>query len=427
MSSQVPLSAHHDVIIVGAGHAGTQAAIALRQQKFEGSIALLSDEPAYPYERPPLSKEYLAGEKPFERIMIRPAAFWSEREIDLRLNTEVQSVDADAHTVSLNTGDTLHYGQLIWAAGGAPRTLSCLGRELKGIYYVRSKADCDAIMSRLPDCEAVTIIGGGYIGLEMAAVLRGMGKQVTLLEALDRVLSRVAGPELSDFFEAEHRRQGVDLRVNCAVSKILGAQERVNGVELAGGEIIASDMVVAGIGIVPSVEPLLEAGAKGTNGIKVDAQCRTSLPDIFAIGDCAAHANQFAGGDVIRVESVQNANDQASTVAKVVTGQNVRYEASPWFWSNQYDIRLQTVGISTGYDEAIIRGDPSARSFSVIYMKEGTVVALDCVNAVKDYAQGRNLVTKRIQISDLTDICNHAVPLKEIIARARVSDGVSVR
>lgn len=402
-----------DVLIVGAGHGGAQAAIALRQQKFAGTIGVIGAEPDLPYERPPLSKEYLAAEKPFERLLIRPPAFWTERGIDFILSTTVTAVDAAAHQVTTDAGEAIAYGQLIWAAGGTPRRLSCEGHDLLGVHTIRTRADVDRLESELSATTRVVVIGGGYIGLEAAAVLRKFNKQVTVVEALGRVLARVAGEPLSRFFEDEHRRQGVDIRLGSTVEALVGAADRVTGVRLNGGEVIAADMVIVGIGIIPSVEPLLLAGAAGGNGVTVDEHCRTSLPDIFAIGDCAAHPNQFADGAVIRLESVQNANDQATLVAKAITGTAEPYGAMPWFWSNQYDLKLQTVGLSIGHDSLVIRGEPGTRSFSVIYLKNGRVVALDCVNATRDYVQGRALILARNTPDPMT-LANTAIPLKDI-------------
>lgn len=408
----------YDVVIVGGGHAGGQAAIALRQGGYTGSIALVSAEPEAPYERPPLSKDYLAGDKTFDRLLLRAETFWSEREIALLLEREVVAVDPAAHKVTLADGEALGYGKLVWAAGGAPRRLSCAGHDLAGVHAVRTRADVDRIIAELPDVEQVVVIGGGYIGLEAAAVLTKLGKRVVLLEALDRVLARVAGEALSRFYETEHRAHGVDLRLGARVECLEGENGRVTGVRLAGGEVVAAQMVIVGIGIAPSVGPLLAAGAEGGNGVAVDGLCRTSLADVFAIGDCALHANRHAGGAAIRLESVQNANDQATIAASMIrTGQSAPYDAVPWFWSNQYDLKLQTVGLSIGHDAAVVRGDPAARSFSVIYLRQGRVVALDCVNAVKDYVQGRKLVVDgaRIAPADLADV---AVPLKEMGALA---------
>ena len=394
----------YDVLIVGAGHAGAQAAIALRQNGFGGSIAMLGDEPDAPYERPPLSKEYLAGEKSFERLLIRPLAFWAERDIALLTSRRVVSVDPAAHQVATADGATIGYGKLIWAAGGRARTIDCAGHQLDGVHTVRSRADVDRMASELGGVARVAVIGGGYIGLEAAAVLTKLGKKVVLLEAVDRVLARVAGEPLSRFFEALHRARGVEIRLNCQVEALEG-ETGVTGVRLAGGEVLDCQMVIVGIGIVPAVEPLLAACAEGGNGVDVDAQCRTSLPDIFAVGDCARHANGYAGGDRVRLESVQNANDQASVAAKTIAGLDANYDAVPWFWSNQYDCKLQTVGLSMGHDQAVVRGDPEGGSFSVVYLKGGSVVALDCVNSVKDYVQGRRLVMDRAMVApkDLAD------------------------
>ena len=403
-----------EVLIVGAGHGGAQAAISLRQRGLMGTICLLGDEPELPYERPPLSKEYLAGLKPFERLLIRPPGFWTERNVTLRLGELVTAVDPDRHRVTLRDGRTIDYGRLIWSTGGAPRRLSCQGHDLAGVHGVRSRADVDQMLSELAHVDDVVVIGGGYIGLEAAAVLVKFGKKVTVLEAQDRVLARVAGAPLSTFYEAEHRAHGVDLRTGVNVVCIEEQDGAACGVRLEDGTVLATRLVIAGIGIIPAVGPLLAAGAEGGNGVVVDDHCRTSLPDIYAIGDCAAHPNSYAGGATVRVESVQNANDQATTVAKEIMGTPEPYHAVPWFWSNQYDLRLQTVGLSVGYDEAVLRGSTNARSFSVVYLRQGRVIALDCVNATRDYVQGKVLVTARSQIPPEM-LADADVPLKQMI------------
>lgn len=383
---------HFDVLVVGAGHGGAQTAIMLRQNHFEGSIAVIGEEAELPYERPPLSKEYLAGEKTFERIMIRPAAFWAERRITMLPGRRIISVEPDRHLVEADDGTSCSYGRLVWAAGGHARKLALPGSDLAGVQSVRNRADVDALMARLPEVERVVIIGGGYIGLEAAAVLCKLGKAVVVLEAQNRVLARVAGEELSRFFEAEHRAHGVDLHTNVTVTGVDGRNGRVTGVFLSGGERIAADLVIVGIGIVPAVQPLLDAGAKGTNGVEVDMFCRTSLADVYAVGDCAAHRNRYADGQLVRLESVQNANDQAATAARHIIDAESPYSAVPWFWSNQYDLKLQTVGLSSGHDRTIMRGNPSSRKFTVCYLRDGRLIALDCVNSVKDFSQGRKLV-----------------------------------
>ncbi|WP_404711324.1 NAD(P)/FAD-dependent oxidoreductase [Sphingomonas sp. MMS24-J13] len=411
------MSDRYDVLIVGAGHGGAQAAIALRQNKFTGSIAIVGDEPELPYERPPLSKDYLAGDKTFERILIRPPAFWGERDVAMLTSRRVVAVEPQAHRVTTDDGTTIGYTYLIWATGGAPRRLTCAGHDLVGVHTVRTRADADRMRAEMAGVTHAVVIGGGYIGLEAAAVLAKFGKKVTVLEALDRVLARVAGEPLSRFYEAEHRAHGVDVRLNARVDCIVEQDGRAVGVRLADGEVLPAQMVIVGIGIIPAVQPLIAAGAEGGNGVAVDAQCRTSLPDIFAIGDCALHANRFAAGAQIRLESVQNANDQATTVARAITGNPVDYDAVPWFWSNQYDLRLQTVGLSIGFDEAIVRGDPATRSFSVVYLKDGRVLALDCVNATKDYVQGRALVLEGAR-PDPARLADPAIPLKQVLEPA---------
>jgi len=402
----------YDVLIVGAGHGGAQAAVLLRQLGFSGTVAVLGDEPELPYERPPLSKEYMAGDKSFERILIRPESFWAEKNVDMILNSRVSKVDPAAKTVTCTDGREIGYGKLIWATGGSPRPLTCPGSDASGIFGVRRRSDCDAIMAQMPSVKHVIVIGGGYIGLEAAAVLTKFGKSVTLLEALPRVLARVAGEELSRFYEAEHRSHGVDLRTNAMVESVLTKDGAAAGVRLTDGTEIAGDMIIVGIGIIPETAPLITAGAAGGNGIDVDGYCRTSLPDIYAIGDCAAHANRFAEGAKIRLESVQNANDQAKVAVQHIMDEPAEYDAVPWFWSNQYDLKLQTVGLSTGHDQTILRGDPATRSFSVIYLKGGKFIAIDCVNAVKDYVQARAHVLSGAVLNQ-AQLADAAVPLKE--------------
>lgn len=383
-----------DVAIVGGGHGGAQAAIALRQQGFDGSIAIVGAEPELPYERPPLSKDYLAGEKAFERMLIRPAAFWDEREVAMLPGRRVTAVDPDAHQITLSDGTRIGYGALVWAAGGIPRRLP------GGGHTIRNRADVDRILAALPGAKRAVIVGGGYIGLEAAAVLATRGKKVTLLEAEPRLLSRVAAEPLSLFYEAEHRAHGVDVRT---------------GVGFGPVETDPADLVIVGIGIDPAVEPLRAAGAMGANGVDVDEHCRTSLAGVYAVGDCAAHENRFAGGARIRLESVQNAHDQATAAAKAIAGRPEPYDAIPWFWSNQYDLKLQTVGLFHGHDDFVVRGEPAERRFSIVYLKQGRVIALDCVNAVRDYVQGRKLIEggaapERARLADA------AVPLKDIAA-----------
>ena len=400
----------YDVVIVGGGHGGAAQAAQLRQRGFAGSLAIITAEPELPYERPPLSKEYLAGEKSFERMLLRPPAFWAERNVDILTGTRVTAVDAAAHRLDTSAGP-IAYGELVWAGGGDARQLTCPGHDLAGIHAIRTRADVDGLIAALGESRDIIVVGGGYIGLESAAVLTKLGHHVTLFEALDRVLARVAGPDLSRFYEAEHRAHGVVIETAAQVAEITGADGRVTGVRLADGRQFAADLVIVGIGIVPSVQPLIDAGARGGNGVWVDDHCHTSLPDVFAIGDCALHANRFAGGAEIRLESVQNAADMAITVARAIAGDPAPYNAVPWFWSNQYDLRLQTMGLSIGHDATVLRGDPATRSFSLVYLKQGRVIALDCVNAARDYVQGKALVEQgvAVPVDALADV---SMPLK---------------
>jgi 3-phenylpropionate/trans-cinnamate dioxygenase ferredoxin reductase subunit len=384
---------HFDVLIVGGGHGGAQCAIALRQQGYAGSVAIVGEEPDLPYERPPLSKDYLAGERPFERLLIRPLAFWDERAVAMRLGRRVEAIDADAHEAVLSDGTRLGYGSLVWAAGGVPRRLP------GGGHVIRCRADVDRIAAALPAARRAVIVGGGYIGLEAAAVLAKLGKQVIVLEAEDRLLSRVAGAPLSLFYEAEHIAHGVDVRT---------------GVGFGPVETEPDDLVIVGIGVDPAAGPLAAAGAAGENGVDVDDCCRTSLAGVYAVGDCAAFVSRFAGGARIRLESVQNASDQAVVAAKAIAGRPEPYDSVPWFWSNQYDLKLQTVGLLHGHDDLVVRGEPGARSFSIVYLREGRVIALDCVNAVRDYVQGRKLILDGAE-PDKRRLTDASVPLKDLI------------
>ena len=405
-----------DVVIVGSGHGGAQAAIALRQQGFTGSILMVSRDRDPPYERPPLSKEYLAGEKPFERLLIRPPAFWGERDVALMPGTNVSALDPEPRELTVSNGGKVRYGTLVWAAGGDPRRLSCPGGTLGGVHAVRDKPDVDRLMAELEGgARDVVVVGGGYIGLEAAAVLRKLGCRVTVIEMLDRLLARVAGEDLSRFYAEEHARQGVDVRLSSGLVGLEGERDRVNAAVLDSGERIPCDIAVVGIGIVPSVGPLIAAGAAGANGVDVDEFCRTSLENVYAIGDCAAHANPYADGAVIRLESVQNANDMATTAAKAICGAPEPYEALPWFWSNQYDLRLQTAGLSLGHDATVLRGDPDTRSFSVLYLRERRVIAVDAVNRTKDYVQGRKLIEAGLVVSDPLALADEERPLKELL------------
>jgi 3-phenylpropionate/trans-cinnamate dioxygenase ferredoxin reductase subunit len=403
-----------DVVIAGAGHGGATAAATLRQSGFAGSIGLVGAEPDPPYERPPLSKTYLKGATSFENMLLRPAGFWAENNVALHLGTTLTAIDAAQRRATTADGRIFAYGTLIWAAGGSPRRLGCDGDGLAGVHAIRTRADVDRLALDLAGAEKIVVVGGGYIGLEAAAALTALGKQVTVLEAQDRVLARVAGHTLSRFYEAEHRSHGVTIRLGAAVRAIRGQAGRASSVELADGSVLPADVLIVGIGIVPEIQVLQAAGAACGNGVYIDAFCATSLPHIYAIGDCAAQENHFAGGARIRLESVQNATDQGRAVARNIAGRPERYAALPWFWSDQFDLRLQTAGLSHGHDEAITRGDPATSSFSIIYLRAGKVIALDCVNAARDFVPGRMLVQKSATPPPAA-LANPDIPLKSFL------------
>ena len=391
-------STRYDVVIVGAGHAGAHTAIALRQSGFAGTIALLGAEPDWPYERPPLTKDYLAGSKPFAACLLKEPEYWARKNICVMRDTRVTEVDGSARRVRTADETWLGYGSLVWAAGGRARPLRCPGADLIGVHTIRTRTDVDTLRHGLASASEVVVVGGGYIGLEAAAVIVQLGKSVTVVEQEGRVLARVAGETISRFFEAEHRARGVRVLLGSTVRAIEDRGGRACGVRLSDGTVLPADLVVAGIGLVPAVQPLLEAGAAGANGVDVDDHCLTGIPNVYAVGDCAAHVNRFGDGRSIRIESVQNAVDQALVAAKAICGTPVGYDAVPWFWSNQYQLRLQTVGLSAGHDSAVVRGDPAGRSFSVLYMRRSRIIALDCVNATQDYVGGKALVANSARL-----------------------------
>ncbi|QIB64897.1 NAD(P)/FAD-dependent oxidoreductase [Kineobactrum salinum] len=381
-----------DILIVGAGQGGVQVAMSLRQGNFDGSITIIGDEPDAPYERPPLSKDYLSGEKTVEQLALRKPDFWHQHGIALCLGQRVNHINADSHSATTDQGSIYYYKKLVWAAGGFARPLPVPGSDLAGLHVIRTRQQVDLLLSEAETAQHIVIVGGGYIGLEAAAVMIKQGKKVTLLEVEDRVLARVAGKEISAFYEAEHRSQGVNIRTGTGVASLAGENGRVKSVVLQDGEKIDADLVIAGIGLVPNYEILKAAGAKCSNGVEVDELCRTSLPDIFSVGDCACHANSFAGDTYLRIESVPNAVGQARAAASAILGAPKPYKDVPWFWSNQYDLKLQTAGLNHGYDETLSRGDPDSRSFSLIYLRGGRVIAVDTVNRMKDFIAGKKLV-----------------------------------
>lgn len=410
-----------DVLIAGAGQAAAQLALSLRQRGFAGSVALVGEEIFPPYERPPLSKDYLSGKREASRLFLRKPEAWAERQIELRLGRRIDRVYPQERRAVLDDGTSLDYGRLVWATGGRPRRLACPGADLAGVHAIRGIADIDGLKRDLTGPARIVIIGGGYIGLEAAAVLRVLGHTVTVVEMQDRLLARVTSPIVSEFFLGLHRSHGVDVRLGTAITGLLG-DRRVEGVALASGETIAADLAIVGIGIIPNTEPLAAAGLKCPNGVQVDAYCQTSDPHILAIGDCALHPNSFSS-DLIRLESVQNAVDQAKVAADAILGTPQPYSATPWFWSDQYDVKLQTAGLSAGHDQIVLRGDPDRPPCTVAYLREGCLIGLDCLGSPKDFMQGKALVAARSKV-DPKRLADPAIELKSAAQPADLSVSV---
>ena len=392
------------VIIVGAGHAAGQAATSLRQKKYAGEILMIGDEPYEPYQRPPLSKAYLAGDIDIDKLYFKPEGFYAKNDVDVRLSTRVDSVDSGAKTVATADGDTLEYSKLILATGSRVRELPIPGKDLDGVHYLRSIADVKAMQDGLVEGARLVIIGGGYIGLEVAAVAAKRGLYVTVLETESRVMNRVVAREISQFFQDMHTEEGVKMELGRRAQEINGADVKVVSITCADGFVVEADMVVIGIGILPNVELAEAAGLKSSNGIVVDEFCQTSDPDILAIGDCTRHPNGLLGRH-LRLESVHNAIEQGKTAAANIVGEPVAYNQIPWFWSDQYDVKMQIAGMSDVHEQFVLRGDPATRSFSAFYLQQGKIVAVDAVNSPKEFMIGKKLVASgaEIPVADLAD------------------------
>jgi 3-phenylpropionate/trans-cinnamate dioxygenase ferredoxin reductase component len=378
------------LVVVGAGQAAAQAAQALRQQNYAGAITLLGEEPYAPYQRPPLSKKYFSGETPRERLLLRPQPFYAEKGIALELGARVEQIDAATHSLRLHDGRTLRYDKLLIATGSRPRILAVPGADLPGVHHVRTIADIDALNASLSPDARVVVIGGGYIGLEMASVARQRGFAVTVLEAADRVLGRVVCEAVSEFYTDLHRAAGVEVHVNAAVRALHG-RARVEAVETADGRRIPCDAVIIGIGVVPNVELAAAAGLECANGIRVDEHARTADADVLACGDCTSHPLKLYARSV-RLESVPNAVHQARVAAATLLGNPSAYSEIPWFWSDQYDVKMQIVGLSHGHDTAVLRGDPAQKSFAVYYLANRRLIACDAVNSAREFAHAKKLI-----------------------------------
>ncbi len=379
----------NSIVVVGAGQAGVQAVDSLRREGYRGPLVLIGAEAAAPYQRPPLSKKYLAGELPAERLALRQPSFYSDQQIELILGNAALHLDRRAQRLILADGRELGYGQLLLCLGASARRLDCPGAQLAGVHYLRGIADADALGAALQARPRVVIVGGGYIGLETAASCRTLGCEVTVLEMGERLMGRVVAPVVSHFFAAEHTRQGIRIVCGKRIVRLTGTTA-VTGVECADGSHYPADLVIVGVGGQAVTGLAAAAGLACDDGILVDADCRTSDPLIFAAGDCC----NFPGpaGQRRRLESVDNAFEQAKVAAQNLLGGDTRYARTPWFWSDQFDLKLLIVGLAAGHDTVVVRGSPADRSFSVCYLRDGVLIALEAVNQAKDYMAARKLI-----------------------------------
>ena len=401
------------VVIVGASHAGAGAALHLRRLGWEGNILIIGGEQHLPYQRPPLSKDYLKGNKAVEDFLVRPAAAYANADISLMLGSRVVAIDPEGRRVSTDEGDAFRYDKLLLATGAVPRRLNIPGADLEHVYYLRTVEDVDRIRLQAESGQRAVVIGGGYIGLETAASLRMMGLEVTVLEAMPRVLQRVSGEVISGFFERLHREHGIEVHTGAVVSALHG-ELSVSGVELEGGDTLAADLVVIGVGVIPSIELAEDAGLATGDGIEVDASARSSDPHIWAAGDCASIVHPRYPGR-LRLESVQNANDGALVAAQSMLGNEVVYDALPWFWSEQFDVRLQIAGLTRDYDSVVVRGDPTAGShFAVFYLKGEALVAVEAVNSPREFMFGKKVIAAGACV-DIDRLPDTDIPITELV------------
>mgnify|MGYP001170129686 CR=1 FL=1 len=404
-------------VIVGGGHAAAQCALSLRQHQWSGSITVVGDEPLPPYHRPQLSKGYLKGETGPDQILIRPAALYAQKEIAFRLGTRVVEIDWANHAVILADGATLAYDKLVLATGSLNRKPPIDGIDLPGVHVLRTAAESDALRGAVAGASRILILGGGYIGLEVAASLRAQGRAVTVLEREPRILSRVTSPEMANFLHGIHREEGVEIHTGVTVSAIRNGTGRLR-VETKEHAVYEADLVVAGTGAAPNTQLAEAAGLAIENGIRVDETCRTSDPDIFAIGDCTCQHHPLYDR-AIRLECVQNAVDQARTAAAAMTGQPIPPRPLPWFWSDQYDIKLQMAGLSTGYDDTVLRRHPDTpRCLSAWYFKGDRLIAADAVNDAIAYAVASKLISAG-SAADGTLIADPHADIKKLINTSR--------
>lgn len=399
-------------VIIGGGQAGAQAVDSLRRDGFDGRLVMIADEPHLPYQRPPLSKKYLAGELAADRLVFRHAAYYAEHRVELKAGVRARSLDPGAKRLTLSDGQTLAYDRLLLATGARARLLTCAGADLGRVHPLRTIADVDAIRPQMKSGARMVIIGGGYIGLETAATAVKAGCEVTILEMADRAMNRVVAPLVSDFYMREHRAQGVRIVCNTLVSSLEG-HGNVESVLCADGTRVDADVVVVGVGAIPNAELARDAGIACENGIRVDEYCRSSDADVFAAGDCCSHPSPHYGRR-IRLESVDNAVEQSKSAALNMLDKPTVHDKVPWFWSDQYDLKLLIVGLSQDHDRIVLRGDPAARSFSVCYLKGGQLLAVDTINHAKDYMAARKLITERV-IMDPEKLADPGVGLRDAV------------
>jgi 3-phenylpropionate/trans-cinnamate dioxygenase ferredoxin reductase subunit len=379
------------VAIVGTGQAGFQAAASLRQEGYAGRIVMIGDEPVLPYQRPPLSKSYLARESGLDELWLRPETFYTQHQIEVLPGETVTAIDRAGHRVRLASGGELFWDHLVLATGARCRPLAVPGAELEGVLPLRSLADADILRERLDQVREVVVVGAGFIGLEFASVAIARGAVVHIIEVTQQPMGRVVSATISKFFTDAHRRWGAEVLLGTGVTQILGAGGRVEGVETTDGRRIPADLVLICIGVIPNAELAREAGLAVDNGIVVDARLATADPAILAIGDCANFPTSFAAGRV-RLESVQNAVDQARSVAAYIAGKPEPYDKVPWFWSDQGDLKLQIAGITVGHDKAVMRGDPEGGRFSVFCYRAGRLIGVESVNQTADHVVARRLL-----------------------------------
>lgn len=402
----------HKTVIVGAGQAGLQVAVSLRMAGYEGAIAMIGEEAYPPYERPPLSKALLSGETEAERLYLKRENYFSEHRIDLRLKKRVAAIDPSARAVRLETGETLPYDACVIATGSRVRRLAIEGATLPGVHYLRGLDDALALKAALKPGVRIGIVGGGYIGLEVAASAAKLGAKATVIEMLPKLMSRAVAPEIADYFAEHHRAHGVDLRLGQGVQRIEGAG-RAEALIVSQGARVAADLVVIGVGVVAETALAEAAGLQCDNGVVVDECGRTSDPHIFAAGDVTNHPNALLGRR-LRLESVPNAVSQAKAAAAAILGRSEPYAEIPWFWSEQFDLKLQIAGLSEPGDELVIRGDMAAAKFSAVYLRDGRFAAINTINNLRDFNPAKRLIADGAR-PDRAKLADAAIPLKDCV------------